>query len=228
MSDTKPHGHAGRSRVRELVHALRAEIQSGQREPGAPLREVAIADDMGASRATVREALRLLAADGLVQVEKFRGARVSSPTAFELFDQFEIRAALFGMSARYACFRASDGDLAEIVARIRKLVDTAAGQPAAWRVEEGVEIGSMISRHASPDARTILAGTHRKARWHLSSLGLDERGFLGPVDQWRRLADGLEARDAETASDAARRIIFRMQQEVTQAVLARGDAPAPA
>ncbi|TAJ70187.1 MAG: GntR family transcriptional regulator [Phenylobacterium sp.] len=228
MTIAVPTAHSGRSRVKDVAQALRAEIQAGERAPGAPLREVALAEAMGVSRATIREALRHLAADGLVQVEKFRGARVSSPTAFELFDQFEIRAALFGMSARYACFRASDSDLAEIVARIRNLVETAASQSAAWRVEEGVEIGSMISRHAGPDARAILAGSHRKARWHLSSLGLDERGFVGPVDEWRRLASGLEARDADAASDAARRIIFRMQQEVTQAVIARGGPPDPA
>jgi DNA-binding GntR family transcriptional regulator len=226
MTTRDPPRHPGRSRVREVADTLRAEIQAGEREPGAPLREVVLADTLGASRATIREALRVLAADGLVQIEKFRGARVSSPTAFELFDQFEIRAALFGMAARYACFRASDSDLAEIVTRIRKLVETAASQSAAWRVEEGVEIGGMISRHASQEARSILAGSHRRARWHLSSLGLEERGSVGPIDEWQRLAEALEKRDADAASDAARRIIHRMQQEVTQAVLARGEAVA--
>lgn len=227
MTRTDPTLHPGRSRVKEVAQALRAEIQAGDRAPGAPLREVALAEAMAVSRATVREALRLLEADGLVQIEKFRGARVSSPTAFEIFDQFEVRAALFGMSARFACFRASDEDLAAIVARIRNLMEAAAAQPAAWRIEEGVEIGSMISRHASPDARAMLAGTHRKARWHLSSLGLEAHGFVGPVDEWRRLADGLERRDADAASDAARRIIHRMQQEVTQALLARGGSLGP-
>ncbi len=212
------------SRTREIARALRHQIQSGALAPGAPLRELALAEQMRASRATVREALRVLEADGLVQMEKFRGARVSSPTAFELFDQFEIRAALFGMAARYACFRASDADLSAIVDRIDRLTDAAADSTAAWRVEEGVEIGSLLSQQASPDARALLAASHRKARWHLSILGLDERGALGPLEHWRGLAQALRVRDADAAADAARRIIYRMQQEATQAMLARGDA----
>lgn len=214
---------SGRAHARVVARGLRQQIQAGDLAPGEWMREIKLAEELGASRATIREALRLLERDGLVQIEKFRGARVSAPSPYELFDHFEIRAALFGLAARFACFRAPDSALAEIVARIRALVRTAAQQSAKARFEEGVEIGSLISLHASPDARAMLATSHRKARWHFSVLGLDEGGAIGPLDDWHALGEALAERRAEPAADAARRIIYFNQQEVTKALLARGE-----
>lgn len=214
---------AGRALTRDIARRLREQIQSGALPPGEWLREIKLAEDLGASRATIREALRVLESDGLVQLEKFRGARVSAPTPYALFDDFEVRAALFGLAARFVCFRASDGDVAEIVDRIRTLVRTAGQLSSKARFDEGVEIASLISHHASTDARTMLAASHRKARWHVSVLGLDERGAIGPLDDWRELGEALAQRQADTAADAARRIVYFMQQEVTKTLLSRGD-----
>lgn len=216
-------GTSGRAQTRDIARRLREQIQSGSLPPGEWLREIKLAEELGASRATIREALRVLEGDGLVQLEKFRGARVSAPTPYELFDDFEVRAALFGLAARFVCFRASDTDVAEIVDRIQTLVRTAGQLSSKARFDEGVEIGSLISHHASSDARTMLAASHRKARWHVSVLGLDERGAIGPLDDWRELGEALANRQADTAADAARRIVYFMQQEVTKTLLSRGD-----
>lgn len=216
----------GRSVAREVASQLRRRIQAGELKPGEWLREIRLAEELDTGRSAVREALRMLEDDGLVELEKFRGARVTTPTLYEMFDLFEVRAALFGLVARFACFRASDAEIAEIVARIGRLVSDEAATPE-WRVEEGVEIGGMISRHASRDARLMMAASHRKARWHFSYLGLAESpGSVGPISSWRSLAAALSARDAPVAAEAARSIIYFMQQEVTKALVARGSGSA--
>ncbi|ODT88345.1 GntR family transcriptional regulator [Phenylobacterium sp. SCN 70-31] len=211
--------------AREVARHLRQQIQAGEIKPDTWLREIRLAQEIGAARSAVREALRLLEEDGFVELEKFRGARVTTPTLYQMFDLFEIRAALFGLMARFACFRASDADLEEIVRRIRTMLESAADQTPRWRVNQGVEIGALISRHGNRDAREIMSASHRKARWHFSYLGLEDSGAVGPVDDWRELADGLAARDAERAAGAARRIIYFTQQEVTRMVVAKGGKP---
>lgn len=208
--------------AREVASLLRNQIQAGEIKPDAWLREIWLSEETGAARSAVREALRLLEEDGFVETEKFRGARVTTPTLYQMFDLFELRAAMFGLMARYACFRAPDPELEEIVRRVRAMLEAAEGQTSAWRVNQGVEIGALISRHGSREAREIMSASHRKARWHFSYLGLDEGGVTGPVDDWRSLADALAARDAEAAASAARRIIYYTQQEVSRVLLARG------
>jgi len=221
------HGSAEASKdrpaARGIARSLRDRIQAGQLKPGEWLRENRLTEELNTGRSTVREALRLLEMDGLVEIEKFRGARVTAPTLYEMFDLFEVRAALFGLVARFACFRAADADIAEIVRRIHGLAEVADGLTPEGRVNEGIAIGSLISEHASRDARDMMAASHRKARWHFSYLGLSEnRSAEGPHANWLNLAAALSARDADAAANSARRIIYFMQQEVTKALVARG------
>ena len=214
-----------RPAARTIARSLRGRIQAGQLKPGEWLRENRLAEELNTGRSTVREALRILKLDGLVEIEKFRGARVTAPTLYEMFDLFEVRAALFGLVARFACFRAADADLAEIVRRIHRLAEVAEGLTPESRVNEGIAIGSLISQHASRDAREMMAASHRKARWHFSYLGLSEsRSAEGPHASWLNLAAALTARDADAAANSARRIIYFMQHEVTKALVARGGA----
>ena len=212
---------APRLSARDIARDLRRQIQGGQLGPGVWLREVALAQKMNTGRSAVREALRMLQADGLVEIERFRGARVTVPTHYEMFDLFEVRAALFGLIARFTCFRASDADLREIVERIERFVASVHETSVEERHNEGVEIATMMGRHASRDARDMMAASHRKARWHFSYLDLSDRQYR-PIDDWRDLGEKLSVRNVEGAANAARRIVYFGQQEVIKALAARG------
>lgn len=76
--------HRIAERVRELIEA-------GGFEPGEPLRQEEIAARLGVSRIPVREALRLLEAEGLVRVHANRGAFVARPSAVEVAELFDVR-----------------------------------------------------------------------------------------------------------------------------------------
>ena len=90
-----------RSTLRErALDALRAAITGGQYRPGDHLGEVELAGHLGVSRGTVREALRHLQQEGLV-VSGARGMlRVSSHSAAEIRELFQVRAALEGLAVR--------------------------------------------------------------------------------------------------------------------------------
>lgn len=74
------------------VDALRERILHGDYPEGEPLRQDAIAEELGVSRIPVREALRQLEAEGLVTFSPHRGAVVSTMSLQEILELFELRA----------------------------------------------------------------------------------------------------------------------------------------
>lgn len=84
---------------------LADEITSGQLTPGAEIDELRVAERFGVSRTPVREALRDLAAVGLVEIEPRRGVRVATLTADRLGEMFEVMAETEAMCARLATYR---------------------------------------------------------------------------------------------------------------------------
>lgn len=84
---------------------LADDITSGRLAPGSVIDESALAERFGASRTPAREALRELAAAGLVVIEPRRGARVATITLDQLAEMFELMAETEAMCTRLATFR---------------------------------------------------------------------------------------------------------------------------
>lgn len=124
------------SAVEALAAALRDAIFEGELAPGERLREQALADSYGVARHTLRAALRLLAADGLVQIERNRGASVATLDAEQLVELFELRAALEVEAARLALDR-GDGRLPPEVHEAAARLSTAARRQGARWAEVG-------------------------------------------------------------------------------------------
>jgi DNA-binding GntR family transcriptional regulator len=102
------------SLAQQVADLVRQRIYDRALLPGAKLEEVALADDLGVSRTPVREALRLLAAQGLVEMRSRRGCVVASLTVEDQKDIFPIMARLEGWIAYQVATSASDLDLARI------------------------------------------------------------------------------------------------------------------
>lgn len=108
----------------DVYERLRAEIVSGTFEAGAPLLELALADRYGVSRTPVREALRRLEQDGLVE-RGDRGMRVRGRSPEEILEIYEARIPLEAAAAAAAADRRSELDLI----RIRAAQDAMAAAP---------------------------------------------------------------------------------------------------
>jgi len=107
------------SLVERVAADLRDAILSGQLRRGDRISDARIADEMGISRAPVREAIRQLAARGLVEEVPRRGAFVARLTRDTAHEVYECRRALEGLAARRL---AADPDVAAHAARLRELV----------------------------------------------------------------------------------------------------------
>ncbi len=95
---------------------IETEIVEGQIKPGDKLDEVVLAARLHASRTPVREALRALAAAGLVNIRPRIGATVDRPTVSQVIELFEVVAELEGVAARLATERGDDAARAVIAA----------------------------------------------------------------------------------------------------------------
>ncbi|MBU0584417.1 MAG: GntR family transcriptional regulator [Alphaproteobacteria bacterium] len=100
---------------RDISADLETQIVEGRLSPGAKLDEVALGNHYSVSRTPVREALRALAAKGLVEFQPRIGAIVARPTVGEVMDLFEVVAEMEGVAARLACERMEADDKARIV-----------------------------------------------------------------------------------------------------------------
>jgi DNA-binding GntR family transcriptional regulator len=157
----------------DLAQTLRVRIQKSELAPGEWLREVKLCSEFGVGRSIVRRALRTLADDGLIEIEENRGARVSTTTVEEVFDLYEVRAALYGMAARFACLRASDSLIKGMQAKIDRLLSDAERKAPAEQIIEISEsiFGDMIAC-ASADAQRMIEAVRRKTRFHFSYVAL--------------------------------------------------------
>jgi len=122
-----------KTRAEELRLQLADEIVRGIYAPGAPLDETRIANRFNVSRTPVREAIRLLAASGLVEVRPHRAAVVARPDANQLAEMFEAMAELEGLCAGFAAERMTTVErraLEEIHERLRVLIQS--GDPQQY------------------------------------------------------------------------------------------------
>src|SRR5258706_1261440 len=113
-------GEAHSSLDDQVVAELRQAILSGRLKPGERLVEGRLADELGVSRNPVREAIRALASEGLIEVTAGRGACVAKISDQEARETIEVRALLEGQNARLAARRQDKHIIKRIEAVLHK------------------------------------------------------------------------------------------------------------
>jgi DNA-binding GntR family transcriptional regulator len=99
-----------------VVEHIRRFIVEGALEPGKKLNERELCETLGISRTPLREALKVLAAEGLIEISPNRGASVSKMSEAELRETFELMSGLEAFSGELAAERMTAAELAEIKA----------------------------------------------------------------------------------------------------------------
>ena len=105
---------APRALYEEVAELLRQRIFARELEPGSWIDEMRIAEALGISRTPLREALKVLAAEGLVTMKVRRGAYVTEVSEKDLRDVYRLLALLESDAARVVAARASAAQLAEL------------------------------------------------------------------------------------------------------------------
>ena len=103
----------------QTADALRQSILDFRLKPGQRLIEREFIERLGVSRTTFREAIRELAAEGLVTVVAQKGARVSAPSVEEAADLYEVRSALECLAVTWFVGRANDKEIRSLKATVK-------------------------------------------------------------------------------------------------------------
>ncbi|WP_018917015.1 GntR family transcriptional regulator [Vreelandella zhanjiangensis] len=114
MEDIAPTHNAGL--VEKVAHYLREHIVMDHFQPGQRLPERTLAVELQVSRTPLREALKILATEGLVVISPNRGAVVADVSAADMKEKAYVLSVLEQSAAQLACVRASDEDIAELQA----------------------------------------------------------------------------------------------------------------
>jgi DNA-binding GntR family transcriptional regulator len=145
----------------ESYDRIRRAIVSGELQPNERLVELDLSERLGIGRTAVRTALVRLEADGLVERERHRGAKVRLVSEAEAAEIVETRAVLEGLCARQAAQRVTPEDVArlrEILARMRELLD--AGDLMGASDEQAVLHRTIAELSGHDTARRLIRGLH--------------------------------------------------------------------
>jgi DNA-binding GntR family transcriptional regulator len=210
----------------QVVVRLRAMLVEGRIAPGAKLNERELCERLRVSRTPLREAIKLLAAEGLIDLLPNRGAVAVKLGEADIRNVFEVLAELEGMSGDLAARRVSDAEIAEIKALHYEMLACFARRdlPGYYR------INALIHAAINHAARNpVLTKIYRETNARVQSLRFqtnqNEAKWQLAVGEHEQMLRALEAHDAA----ALRGILIGHLLAKRDAVLAqlRAEAAAP-
>ena len=204
----------------DVAAQIRTDIIQGRLEPGAKLREVALAEHYEVSRIPIREALRALEADGLVESRKYSGSVVAPSPAEDAEDLFEIRIVLESATAKRAARRAAelsaggdhDAKWSEIRAEINEILEAGDAVIAEERFEDLAVLNmrfhfAVAELSGSLSFISLLRQISGKIEW-LYSLNLMRRGPQAWPEH-REIIAAIDAGQVEQAAEVMARHVRR-------------------
>jgi DNA-binding GntR family transcriptional regulator len=207
-----------------VVMELRQAILSGRLKPGERLIEGHLADELGVSRNPVREAIRALASEGLVEVTARRGAAVATMSEQEARETIEVRALLEGQNARLAARRQD----AQIIKRIEAVLAKGTAAVASKRFDQLFDLNQRFhSELTAAGQNTVLGDLLQKLRERTAML-------FAPMDpsrqarSWEEHAAILRAiiqGDERAAATLAAEHVMRAGMDFLVGLNTGGDGP---
>jgi DNA-binding GntR family transcriptional regulator len=185
----------------QVAQGLSAMIMSGEIEAGAPIRESVIASEMGISRNTVREAVRILENGGLVQRRLHHGAVVIEPSLQQVDELYDARLALEVAAVRSDY---SDSRMADLQQALTELKLVASRGVATEIVAQDVKFhGAVIGLLGNSRIDQFYKAMATELQFYLTVLSFADREFEHPeqvIREHQPIVDACAARDRGRAA----------------------------
>ena len=181
----------------QAAHRLRQMLVENRIAPGAKLNERELSEVLNVSRTPLREAIKMLAAEGLVELLPNRGAIAVELTQADVLNTFEVMAWLEAQSGELAAQRITDAELAEIKAMHYEMLAAYTRQDLPNYYRLNASIHSAINTAAK---NPVLTATYKQVNARLQALRFrsnqDGDKWKAAVKEHEQMISALTARDA--------------------------------
>lgn len=217
---SRPRPIERRSLHDDVVERVRDMIVKGELPPGSRVPERVLCEQLGISRTPLREALKVLAYEGLLELPPNRGAVVTQLTVEDVDETFEVMGGLEALSGELACQRISEEAILEIRAlHYQMILAYKRGElPLYFRLNQ--QIHEAIMAAAGNDTlRQVydsLAGRVRRARYMAN---LSAERWRQAVEEHEAMLEALSARDGQRLAAILRDHLKNKAEVVKESLL---------
>lgn len=225
-----PSTQAARPRVststtgEQVAEQLGQHILQGRYAPGERIGEQAVAEMFSLSRGPVRDALRILERQGLVEIRPRRGAHVVELALNDVADIFNVRCALLSLAVRYLARNPDKSALAEVDPRLEQLRKLAAQKKPSLldfaQATGRVAMGLLAACASAKVIQTTYRDLPHDALWRMLWLTPQPPDYVRParradtVNDYAQLLLAIRAGEADQAEALMRKIMTDTRDEV--------------
>jgi DNA-binding GntR family transcriptional regulator len=212
LNDYKP--------LREVIfNTLREAIIVGELKPGERLMEVQLADKMGVSRTPVREAIRKLELEGLVEMLPRKGAHVADLSVKDIMDVLEVRATLDGLATRLSATRITDEEIKELRHQLAQFINYVEKDNLQGSIKKDVEFHDIIY-HSSRNEKLIQISNNLREqvqRFRVIYIK-DYSSSRELIREHTEILEAIASRDPAAAMECAQRHIKNQEETIIRSI----------
>jgi DNA-binding GntR family transcriptional regulator len=206
----------------ELLDRLRQMVIDGDMVPGEKVPEKDLCERFGVSRTPLREALKVLASEGLVTLTPNRGAMIAELTLEDLEEAFPVMGALEALSGEMACANITDREIAEIRNLHREMIAHYESRKLRAYFRANQRIHELILAAARNQTLSTLyrslEGRIRQARFLAN---MSEARWAQAVQEHEGMIEALAARDGARLGSILKSHLANKFETVKESLLAR-------
>lgn len=203
----------------QIANRLRRDILRGRLPPGKPVKERDIGADMGVSRTPIREAIRILSKEGLVELRPSRSPIVAVSNFDEVADQTEVLIALEKLSAELACKNATDAEIDHLTGIVEHMSENFDTSDPLDMFEIDMSFHTAIATASGNRALAETHGTFLCRLWRARYMAARKRrNRERVVSQHTSILEALRARDGQAARDAIDKHLWHLAEDIRSVI----------
>jgi DNA-binding GntR family transcriptional regulator len=197
------------------ANRIRDMIIEGRLEQGERINETELGRSLGVSRTPLREALRTIAAEGLIDLRPAHGARVARPSPTEIRGMLEVLAELEAMAGRLACERASAAERDAALDTHRRMIALYAARDRMPYYKLNQQFHTQVSAMSGNATLTQVQANIQSRLKRVRFVGSDDpQAWAAAVEEHEQMAAALSARDGEALAAVMKRHLLNTWRRV--------------
>jgi DNA-binding GntR family transcriptional regulator len=203
----------------QVANQVRDLIIEGHLEPGSRIDETELVEQLGVSRTPFREALRTLAAEGLVVIRPSKGTTVRKLSPEEIFSMLEVLAEVERLGGRLACARASDAEVAALLDIHARMMALYARRDRLPYYKLNQQFHTRVAAASGNPTLIEVQGNIQARLKRIRFVGNRHEGaWADAVADHEEMADALRARDADRLGDILALHLMRTWDRVKDSI----------